>query len=87
MEEPTNHGNSDSVYYKLMEEVGVHGKYQTGIIVLCCVLLFQIGAIQLGIPYYFAVAPYSNCPEPYTGITFFAPNTRAASLIAKGSQY
>lgn len=68
-EQPTSHGNSESIYYKLMEEVGVNGKYQTWFIILSSALFVQIGFIQLGIPYYFAVAPYSNCPQPYEGIT------------------
>lgn len=52
-----------------MEEVGINGPYQTWVIVLCSVLFFQIGLIQLGVPYYFAVAPYTNCPKEYEGIT------------------
>lgn len=48
-----------------MEEVGVKGPYQNWVIALCGVLFFEIGLIQLGTPYYFAVAPYTNCPAEY----------------------
>ena len=38
-------------------------------IILACLLCFQNGFVSLATPYYFAVAPYTNCPPGYEGIT------------------
>jgi hypothetical protein len=48
-----------------MEVVGTSGKYQNILLILFSVLVFEVGSLSLGNPYYFAVAPYVNCPEPY----------------------
>jgi hypothetical protein len=29
-------------------------------------VVYSVGSLSLGGPYYFAVAPYANCPEPYS---------------------
>ena len=60
---------SSSTYFKLIEAVGVSGNYQNLIIVFSFIICFLNGIISLGTPYYFAVAPYTNCPPPNTGIT------------------
>jgi hypothetical protein len=56
-------------YFRLMEVVGTTGKYQNIVLLLFCVLVFVVGSLSLGNPYYFAVAPYTNCPEPYSTAT------------------
>ena len=48
-----------------MEVVGTEGKYQSIVLALFCALVFEVGSLSLGNPYYFAVAPYVNCPDPY----------------------
>jgi hypothetical protein len=55
----------ENQYFRLMEVVGASGKYQNIILILFCVLVFEVGCLSLGNPYYFAVAPYANCPEAY----------------------
>lgn len=60
---------TEESYFRLIEAVGSRGKYQTLVIALAYLVSFQNGLISLGTPYYFAVAPYSNCPEPYAGVT------------------
>ena len=59
--------------YDLLSEVGTAGRYQTLIIVFSCLLSFQNGIISLGTPYYFAIAPYTNCPpvHPYANCNQF----------------
>jgi MFS family permease len=59
---------SPSQYFKLVEVVGTRGRYQTLLTILACLLCFQNGFLSLGTPYYFAVAPYTNCPG-HAGIT------------------
>ena len=54
--------NIEKEYFKLIDAVGSKGKYQTALIILSCVLYFQNGFPSLGTPYYFASAPYTNCP-------------------------
>lgn len=68
-EEPVEVDNHQNIYHKLMEEVGINGRYQTFVIVLFCLVIFQNGMMILGSSYYFAVAPYTNCPKEYAGIT------------------
>lgn len=53
---------TEESYFRLIEAVGSRGKYQTLVIALAYLVSFQNGLISLGTPYYFAVAPYSNCP-------------------------
>ncbi len=48
-----------------MEVVGTKGKYQKIILIIFCILVFEVGSLSLGNPYYFANAPYVNCPKPY----------------------
>lgn len=60
---------SQDCYFQLIEAVGTNGKYQFLIILLAYVVSFQNGVLSLGTPYYFAVAPYTNCPPPNEGIT------------------
>lgn len=69
MEEQQNKVGPEKRYSGLIRAVGAKGKYQSIIIILAYVLSFQNGFISLGNPYYFAVAPYSNCPQPHAGIT------------------
>jgi hypothetical protein len=57
--------NNHNQFYALMEQVGLEGKYQTLLIIFCSLLCFQGGMLSLGTPYYFAIAPYTNCPAPY----------------------
>jgi hypothetical protein len=57
---------SQRTYFKLMEVVGPSGKYQNIILAIFCVVVYSVGSLSLGGPYYFAVAPYANCPEPYS---------------------
>lgn len=49
-------------YFGLMEVVGIKGAYQKTILAIFCVLVYTVGSLSLGGPYYFAVAPYTNCP-------------------------
>ena len=48
-----------------MEVVGTKGKYQKIVLIIFCILVFEVGSLSLGNPYYFANAPYANCPQPY----------------------
>jgi hypothetical protein len=69
MEGTTNVGSDSNhnIYSKLLEEVGIDGRYQTLIIVIFCITTFQMGMMVLGGSYYFAVAPYNNCPHQHPG--------------------
>ena len=67
-----------------MNEVGTFGNYQKIIILIFFIVCLQTGLLVEGNPYLFAVAPYTNCPNPYIGITLCTnyacskhPNQRA----------
>jgi hypothetical protein len=49
-------------YFGLMEVVGTKGAYQNTMLAIFCVVVYTVGSLSLGGPYYFAVAPYTNCP-------------------------
>lgn len=48
-------------YFGLMEVVGTNGAYQNTVLTIFCVVVYIVGSLSLGGPYYFAVAPYTNC--------------------------
>jgi hypothetical protein len=49
-------------YFQLIDKVGSRGRYQHIVIAIFCLITLLTGAMSLGSPYYFAVAPYVNCP-------------------------
>ena len=58
-----NHTDTNQcIYYRLMQEVGIEGPYQTVFAVIACYLCVCMGFIAFGGSYYLAVAPYTNCP-------------------------
>lgn len=52
-------------YFQLIHKVGSRGRYQHIVIAIFCVITLLTGAMSLGSPYYFAVAPYVNCPPQH----------------------
>ena len=54
---------------QILEVVGDSGAYQNIIIAILMIVSVQNSVILAGNPYIFAVAPYTNCPEPYVGVT------------------
>ena len=49
--------------------MGDSGTYQNIISVVILIIAMEASVIAEGNPYLFAVAPYTNCPEPHKGIT------------------
>ena len=73
MEKQKNHEQSSieggEAIAKIIVEVGDNGRYQTSILILSIILILEIGIVLNGAFYTFAVAPYSQCPAPHTGIS------------------
>lgn len=68
MSERQENNEDDTVYFKLLEAVGVRGCYQVLLILLTIVLALPNGVVSLGSSTSFAVPSYTECPPPHSGI-------------------